>query len=450
MDVIGRRHLVVFASVAVAMASVGACRDQSVAPKQVAPPVDQMANLGTTIVDVNLQTGRVVSYPVGLGSPPSGIDASFFGATGTIHHVFQLQGGAPTAGNTYILRDHIENVFPYSIGTHLHHALGVFPEDTIGVFVFMSIQPVVIAGCTAGPTCTVKADSGYDGAFPFTSGTPQQFMYFKTILEPADAFPNQGLDFTDQSPANGGTGIDYFRTFAFRASPGVTNFKFGVSVSAAREKPNDTRWKVTYVGDSLPIRVGNSLADLRSEPDWRVHGGAAAVSDTSIVTSGCAGGSARCLRIVSASPSASDSISFFRSDSLGTSDSAYIVATLNTSNTPNDIPVVFVGMQDRVKLISFGISNNKVGLCDAANTFLPATASPSSVTSWRIAKFAADSVVIYGDGTRVLQYTYSALPAAPVASAPNPFFWFGNRASTGTNVTSLWSSVVYEIGATTP
>ncbi len=144
---------------------------------------------------------------------------------------------APTAGNTFTLDDHIENAFSFPIGTHLPHATGVFPEDTMGVYVYMAILPTVTAGCTPSATCSVAADSGEDGAFPFTTPTPQPYMFFKTILEATDGVAHKGLDFTDQSPANGGTGINYFRSFSFRANPGVTNFKFGVSVSAAVVNP---------------------------------------------------------------------------------------------------------------------------------------------------------------------------------------------------------------------
>jgi hypothetical protein len=455
---IPRRTSRIITSLALAVAGLFACRDESLSPKP-PPPPDLSASLGTYIVDVNLRTRQVTSYPATSLQAPRGVDLSLFGGTGTVSHHFELIGNAPSAGNTYILRDHLENVFNYAIGTNVAHLAGALPKDTMGVFVFLSIPPFGILGCTPGPTCQVRADSGYDGEFQFTGSTAQPYMYFKTILEPSDGTSLRGLDYTDQSASNGGTGIDYFRSFAFRASAGVTDFRFGVAISAAKVKPNDTRWKVTYVGDSLPVRAGTSLADLRSEPDWRVNGNAGAVADTSLVTTGCAGGASRCLRIQSTTPGlfASDSISFFRSDSVGTSDSAYIAATLAVSNLPalNGTPSIFLGLQDRTKLISFGIAQNSVGLCDGSNAFLPGasvTKDPTTVSSWRISKFASDSVVVYASGTRLLKLAYASLPAAPASATPNPYFWFGNRVTFAvinpTNVTSRWSSVVYEIGAT--
>ena len=438
--------------------ALGACHDDAVAPKRGVPPIDQMTDLGTYIVDVNVKTGVIVTHLAQTGGPsaPSGVDALFFGAAGTISHTFQLRGGAPSAGNTYTLDDHIENLFSFPIGTHLPHATGVFPEDTMGVYVYMAILPIVTAGCTPSATCTVAADSGEDGAFPFTSPTPQPYMFFKTILEATDGTPHSGLDFTDQTSVGG---INSFRSFSFRASAAVTNFKFGVSVRAAVVKPNENRWLVTYVGDSLPNRLGTTLADLRSESDWRVHGSAASVTDTSITTSGCAAGAAHCFRIVSTTPTGAvpaDSITYFRSDSVGTSDSAYIAATLATSNLRPNSPSIFMGMQDRVKLIQVGIASNKAGFCDVSNGFVSGGSgiAASTTTSWRVAKYAADSVVLFGNGARVAKLVYSALPAAPSVSLPTPFFFFGNRAlstnPTPTAVTSLWTLVTYEIGATSP
>ena len=455
--VTGRRQCEALALLAIFCASMTACRDDAVAPRGGVPPIDQMTKLGTTIVDVNLKTGEVMTHPLESGATTAtGVDARFFGAPGTISHTFQLEGGAPSAGNVFRLDDHIENVFPFAIGTHLPHAPGVFPEDTMGVYVFVSIPPTVTAGCTPSVSCAV-ADSG-DGAYTFTRPTPQTYMFFKTILEAADGTPHSGLDFTDQTSVGG---INYFRTLAFHASPGVTNFKFGVSVTAAVVKPNDTRWRVMYIADSLPNRVGTSLADLRSEPDWRVHASATAVTDTSIQTTGCTTGASRCFQIISHTPTAgTDSISYFRSDSLGTTDSAYIAADVVVANLTPNAPSIFLGMQDRVKGMLLGFSSNKIGFCNATGSFLTgaaaATAFSATSTSWRISKFGADSVVVYNGGTKVFNLAYANLPAATGVPTPTAFFSFGNRPlfKTGganpTAVTSKWTDVVYEIGATSP
>ena len=457
--VFGGRRCEALALLALCFAGMTACRNDAIAPKKGVPPLDQMTNFGTTIVDVNLKTGKIVTHPLESGAvTTSGVDARFFGGPGTISHTFTLRGGAPSVGNTYTLDDHIENVFTFAIGTHLPHVTGgVFPQDTMGVYVFMSRLPTVTFGCTPSATCSVAADSGYDGAYPFTSGAPQPYMFFKTILEAADATPHSGRDFTDQTSIGG---IDYFRSFSFRAKAGVTDFKFGVAVSAAVEKPNDTRWKVSYIADSLPNRVGVSLADLRSEPDWRLRASSTAVTDTSIKTAGCTTGAARCFQIISHTPvsGATDSITYFRSDSLGTTDSAYIAADFVTANLTPASPSVFLGMRDGVRKMLLGFSSNKVGFCDASNAFLSGVAAPVSIgssTAWRLSKFGADSVVVFNGTNRVIKLLYTDLPAASAASFPTAFFFFGNRAvfKLGANpaaATSRWTDFVYEIGATKP
>ena len=454
-----RQTRALFASLAVACIALAGCHDDSFAPKMIPTPAGPMGDLGTTIVDVNLKTGVVTTHPLASGSltTPEGVSAAIYGATALVHHVFQLENGTQT-GTTYVFDEQIENNLPFAIGTHVPHTAPVFPEDTMGVFVFISIGPTVTAGCQASPTCKVAVDSGYDGQFPFTSPTAQKYSYFKTILEASDGNLNQGLDFTDQSPANGGTGIKYFRKLPFRVTGGVTDFVFGVTVSAAWVKPNESQWKVTYVGDSLPNRVGTSLADLRSEQDWResAQGG---IADTSIANAFCAGGAKHCLRIQSGAPAlnATEGIEYFRSDSVGASDSAFMDATVAVSNLEDDNPSVFFGMQDRVKSINFGIAGNAAGFLTSANTFVAggsALIDPSTVSTWRIKKFLSDSVVAFANGTRLVALPYSSLDPAPVAAVPNHYFEFGHRVTFGspnpTNVTSLWSAVSYTIGRTSP
>jgi hypothetical protein len=443
------------ALLALALTGIAGCRD-SVAPPHVPPPSGHLTNLGTVIVEVNTRTGEVTTHPYESGSldAPPGVDAKIYGAASLIGHTFQLQGGAPV-GTTWNLTDRIENLEPFAIGTRLPHTLATLPADTMGVYVFMSIPPVVLAGCAAGPTCVVKADSGYDGNFAFTAPA-QPYIYFKTILEPNDGVLHSGQDFSGTAG-----GVDYFRTFSFRTtSTGVRNFKFGVTVSAAFVQPHDTRWAVSYFGDSLPTRVGTGLADLRSEPDWRVRG--SIVADTSIATAGCAGtGVTRCLQIQTNAPTTAgttDSLIYFRSDSLGTADSAFMEATLSDSGLLANQPSVTFGMQDGVKAIAFGIARASAGFVKPGNTFVTSgsgAVTTATTTTWRIRKFAHDSVVAYANGVKIVNVPYASLPAAPTAVAKPQYFWFGNRFSrpsppSSTLLTSKWSSVTFTIGATAP
>ena len=351
----GRFPRFVPALLALACAMAAGCHEDSMAPRTIATPQGPMADMGTVIVDVNLKTRTVTTHPMVSGSlsAPAGVSAAMYGASSLITHHFLLDGDAPSAGNTFILRDRIENNLAWRIGTHVAGAIGVYPQDTMGVYVFLSIPPVVEAGCTPSPTCTVAADSGYDGSFGFTTVDPQPYIFFKTILEPSDGSPLAGLDYSDQSA---GSGLDYSRSFAFRASPGVTDFHFGVSVSAAWAKPHDTQWTVRYTGDSMPTRFGTSLDSLHSDPDWRVAG--RDVSDSLIFTAACPFSAFSCLLLQNGTPTnvAPDSIIYFRSDSLGAADTAFIDALFVASHLKTNNPSVFLSMNDGTKRIEYGFA----------------------------------------------------------------------------------------------
>jgi hypothetical protein len=448
----GRQAL---ASLVLAFTALAGCNDNGVAPHRVPPPPDHLTNLGTVIVEVNTETGEVTTHPYASAAAdlPPGVDAAIYAAQSLIGHTFQLVGGTHT--KTWTLSDRIENLQPFAIGTRIPHTLATLPADTMGVYVFISIAPTVTQGCAPSVGCAVKADSGYDGNFAFTAPA-QPYIYFKTILEPNDGVLHSGQDFSGTAG-----GVDYFRTFSFRTtSTGVRNFKFGVTVSAAFVQPHDTRWAVSYFGDSLPNRVGTGLADLRSEPDWRVRG--SIVADTSIATTGCAGtGVTNCLQIRTSAPTTAgttDSLIYFRSDSLGTADSAFMEATLSDSGLVANQPSVTFGMQDGVKAIAFGIARASAGFVKSGNTFVTSgsgAVTTATTTTWRIRKFAHDSVVAYANGVKIVNVPYASLPAAPAAVAKPQYFWFGNRFSrpsppSSTPLTSKWSSVTYTIGATAP
>ena len=93
-------------------------------------------------------------------------------------------------------------------------------------------------------------------------------------------------------------------------------------------------------------------------------------------------------------------------------------------------PSVYIGMQDPVKWIAFGIAADKVGFVSGANTFL-ASSIPSAFDysvrrSFASTKFGTDSVVGYVNGTKKAKVLYSALPNV-IATTPPKYFWFGNR-----------------------
>ena len=169
--------------------ALGACHDDAMAPKRGTPPIDQLTDLGTYIVDVNVKTGQIVTHQVQGGpSAPSGVDALFFGSRPAPSRTPSSSGAAHRRPGTHTRSTIISKICsPFLSARTCSTRRGVFPEDTMGVFVYMAILPTVTAGCTPSATCKVAADSGEDGAFPFTTPTPQPYMFFKTILEATTA-----------------------------------------------------------------------------------------------------------------------------------------------------------------------------------------------------------------------------------------------------------------------
>ena len=250
-------------------------------------------------------------------------------------------------------------------------------------------------------------------------------------------------------------GINYYRPFSFRTTGGVSTFSFGVAMAAAWVEPNENRWKVFYLADSLPDRV--SLLHLRSDPDWRRLGSYGHFGNH------CR---RRAHRIRARASSRSRRLQatrsfIYRSDSLRASQSGYITATVTASALTGVEPGVFLGLKDPTKLAELGISALLTGFTDSTGTFIPGStvATDLSRTTYRVAKFGTDSAAIYspaGSSVPLVKLPYASLPPAPVRGSGPPnydrFFFFGNVTAslTSTAATSAWSNVNYEIGAAAP
>jgi hypothetical protein len=432
--------------------SLAACRDAATSPQH--EPVPQFRNLGTVIVDVDLERGVVTVHP--LDANPSvarGVSAHFYGTTSQILHSLTSLTKTPIGadGAEYHLQDRLTNLLGFAIGTNSPHTAPAFPQDTMGVFVYYSLPPYNFTSSGAPcPACTVSIDSA-DGAYPFTTVAAQPYVFFKTILEGNG--PSDPLSTTNQSASGG---IDYFRTLHFRTSGSVTNFTFGLSVSAAWVDQNDSRWKVAYVADSVPTR--SSLQHLISEPDWRRLGSTGAIT---ITPAACVPGSCLLTLVSTTTATGEDTLVFYRSDSLRASQSGYIAATLNLSTLTGAQPGVFLGLQDPARLAQVGISTLLTGFCDSTGTLLPefSVATVLGRTTYRVAKYGTDSASIFspaGSSVALVTIPYVSLPIAPPrqpgATGYDRFFFFGNltRTVAATAATSLWANVSYEIGVSAP
>lgn len=464
MFAFGRLNRLVLGSLALTCAGILGCRDeQATAPRTVPTPSGTMRDLGTVIVHVDLKNHTVTTHPLSSSEKlPPGVSARFFGKSTEIEYAL-TEGPFTDLGSgdiQYSIHANVSNLLTFAIGTNSPHTYPSVPQDTMGIYVYYAILPYNIqrigSPCPAGQ-CTVTIDSA-DGVYPFTTGTPQKYVFWKAILEGGGKGAlGPGPFETNQTGLPGG---GYFRRMSFRTHGSVSDFSFGIAMVAPWVEPNEGRWKVFYVADSLPNRV--SLQDLRSEPDWRVLGTGGGVA--TIQAPGCVAGSSTCaLRIVSTTASAAaESLLYYRSDSLRASQNGYIAATMTA--TPSALattPSIFLGLKDPAKLVRLGISGTLTGFTDASGAFIPTftVATDGARTSWRVSKVGTTSAAIYSpanSGVPLVTIPYASLPAAP-ARGGNPgdydqFFFFGNvtQPLVAPDATSLWANVNYEIGASGP
>ena len=458
-----RSNRIALAALALICASVAGCRDaESTAPRTVPTPQGPMLNLGTVIVHVDMKHHRITTRPVigSSGFTAPGVSGRFFGTSTQIEYAL-IEQNFTDLGSTnieYNIHAGFSNLLTFAIGTNSPHVYPVFPQDTMGVYVYFAKLPgniVSLGGPCPPAPCTVAVDSA-DGMYPFTSPTPQPYVYWKTILEGGGTNAQAPGPFeTDQHTLTGG--INYFRTMSFRTHGNVTDFDFGIAMVAAWVEPNENRWKVFYVADSVPNRT--VFPNLRSEPDWRVLGTGGGVA--TIQPANCTFGSGCELQIVSTTASAApETLLYYRSDSLRASQSGYIAATMSTPVT-SAAPSIFLGLKDPAKLVQLGISTVLTGFTDASGAFIPGAtiASDLTRTSYRVSKNGTTDASFYSPASSsvpLLTISYASLPVAP-ARGGNPgdydhFFFFGNLTQpvTAPSGTSLWSNVNYEIGAAAP
>src|SRR5665647_62662 len=138
----GRLHRLVLGLVT--CAALGACTQDSTSPANHQIPIEQLHNLGTVIVDVDVQSGTVKMHPMGasMGAPP-GVSGRYFGSTAQIEYLFsgRPQGYASTDSVEFNLRGGFSNLMEIAIGTNSPHTWPFFPQDTIGVYVYYTFLP---------------------------------------------------------------------------------------------------------------------------------------------------------------------------------------------------------------------------------------------------------------------------------------------------------------------
>lgn len=409
-------------AVACGEASLPSGRGPALAPT--GHPITTVARLRGTL---DVATGTLTFDPVsstGASLPGSGVSAALYGDQGVTVRIYNsaVATGAPVGGKkTYSANVGVRNLLAYRVGDEQG---GAAPADTMGIYIFTNTAPVV-SGTSSPCTCTVTVKNP-TGSRPFTSLASQPYWYWPELL----------------GAANGGADTTLLRKqWVFEADTQVTRFSFDVLVSAAWSAPNENVWAVQYTADSLP--------DTQAEPRWRRLAGLTA--SAAVAAS----------RLTLTNPGASDSVFYYRGDSISPAANAYIEARVRLDNGGlRGKPQAGVVIDDGAKMIGVFISDSSKATNRAEIGFIKSSGSAAfigtagtidtlvvkSIRVIQLRKYRSDSVVVWVDGTRRISMLYANLPA----TRGSAYYMFGARSPGGSGSTSTWESVVYQIGQATP
>ena len=403
--------------VAIALAACGDAADITAPARYAMPPSTPTAHRAAMDVTVDLETGTMTVEsisPSQTSGSTAGISAAIYGNQGVTVRLYNgpvVIGSSPTAGKKrYSTMVGVRNLLAHSIGDEQSSSA---PADIIGIDVFMVDEPAVtMTSSTCVTACTVTMVD-HHGVRSFTKPN-QKFWHWNEILGPA------------------GSSTDTTRTrtsFTFEADTQVTNFRFMVVLNAPWPAPFETRYKVEYSADALPTAGNSSI--------WRASVTGDAVVSTALgeLTIDAKNGAAN----------------YFRLDSVGPSQSAYMEARIRwngiTQNLTEAEPRFTI--VDGTKFISLGIFPNGAGFINSSGVLVGTKYAtvPTVYLTYRLQKYAADSVVFFVDGVRGGKLAYASLPASPYGTATRLEFGAINSKRL---TSSTWDYVLYEIGVATP
>lgn len=390
----------------------------------VSHPQTTVARLrGTLDVASGTLTFEPVS-PTGAPLPGGGASASIYGDQGVTVRIYNsaVTTSAPVGGKkTYSANVGVRNLLTYRIGDE---QAGASPADTMGIYIFTNTAPVV-SGTSSPCTCTVTVKNSA-GSRPFTTLANQPYWYWPELL----------------GPAGGGADTTVLRKpWVFEADTQVTRFSFDVLVSAAWSAPNETTWRIEFPGDSLP--------ETQAEPRWRRIAGLTA--SAAVVAA----------RLTLSNAAASDSMFYYRADSISPAANAYIEARVRLDNGGlRGKPQAGLVLDDGVKMMGVFVSDSSKAANRAEIGFIKSsggaafigtagtidTLAVKSIRAIQLRKYRSDSVVVWVDGIRRISMLYASLPA----TRGSAYYMFGARSPGGSGNTSTWESVVYQIGVASP
>jgi hypothetical protein len=413
-----RRRSIRFLAAA-AVAAALACSDApAVAPTH--PPMPPGARIGSLVGTVDDATGTVTFTPLAASANSYGAtDPAIYGnqnVTISVHSTsFSIDSVTTPGTKVWSIGVGLRNLLAYPIGSNQN---ATPPADSTGIYVFFSTLPIVTLPSGCG--CTVTVTNGM-GTAAFTSPTPQPYFWYRNRLKKAGTAG--GLDTTINNPV-----------WKFTGQSTVHAFTFVVLISSAWPPPFQTQWVVSYNGTT------DSLIDTQAEPRWPLDGftggGSEAWSPSGLALTAAAG----------------TDVYPIRNDSLSATGSAIFDAALKVSNANNGVPESFFGFfVPKVYLV--GVAQDKVGFLTLTGppyiwvftgpTYTFPAANGTALHSYRLRKFAGDSVVLCVDGARVLGATAASLGGSGVVGAIEAFGTAGQSGSAA----ATWTFASYTIGS---
>ncbi len=374
--------------------ATAACNESSTAAPL--PPTSSRP-LGTLIGTVSGDSFTATFVPASPGlTSPSGISPAIYGGPSTAH-VFGTNTRFTTTplGRTWTFSVAMENLLSYAIGSNY---TGALPFDTGGVFIFFTTLPTVTSPVPCSG-CKVSLTNAM-GARNFTAPAQPYFWYHNRPT-------------ARQSPLGSDTTSDLswtFKTASFIPPDTVHSFTFSLQVSAMWPPPNESTWQVSYDG------TADSVPDTRAEPLWRKFSFLQSVGAESWSSAG--------LQLTARN--ARNSIYFSRRDSLGNM-SAYMDVRASVDQGNIIVPAALFGFAEplggKTAVVAvtatraeFAVIDNSTGVWSQLAG--SGTTNVVGTNTYRLRKFAKDSVVLCVGGARALSMPYSSLPGTVTVLLP--------------------------------
>jgi hypothetical protein len=383
------RHSLRTALMTALVVTAGACSDQTItssaAPTPVVPPVNasEAGMLRGTVREDGTLYFESLDPSIQVGDTNT---------TGAIYGNQNVTAKV-TSSNFVLTNDGTTKTWTFKLAVHnlLNFPVGSIdgaaaPYDTVGMFVFFPSQPSVVSPSPC--SCTINV-LNTQGTGSFTNPGQPYYWYHDRL-----AAKGQAGDSTKNNP-----------TFTFTAPSKVVSFRFTILLSspwARGLQTQDTSWTVNYSATVLPSAA---------TPIWKSigmnFGGTHTASSSGLFLS------------VAHSGTPQDQF-YYRSDNLNRTDKSYMEtrATLVTSVTTT--PVLVLALVDSVRFTGFGIANNHIGFVTFNETslqwqftgiLLSSGVNTTGSHVYRVAKFGADSTVLYMDGVARLSALDRVLPA---------------------------------------